>query len=175
MADKDQPSQFIVEWAAAVATMCPSPRRALDLAMGRGRHALVLAEHGFRVFGVDVKLDAVRDAVAQASTRGLVVLGWCADLTEFPLARERFELVVVSRYLQRDLFPSLSDALTPGGVVLFETFTEAQRGRGRGPTSPDHLLAPGELRARFDAFEVLFYEEVVEPEAVARIVARKSG
>jgi len=32
-----------------------------------------------------------------------------------------------------------------------------------------------ELRARFDAFEVLFYEEVVEPDAVARIVAKKSG
>ena len=175
MADKDQPSQFIVDWAAAAATMCPSPRRALDVAMGRGRHALVVAEHGFRVFGVDVKLDAVRDAVARARTQGLVVRGWCADLTEFPLARKRFELVVVTRYLQRDLFPSLSDALTPGGVMLFETFTEAQRGRGRGPTSPDHLLAPGELRARFDAFEVLFYEEVVEPEAVARIVAKRSG
>ncbi len=59
--------------------------------------------------------------------------------------------------------------------MLFETFTEAQRAHGRGPTSPDHLLAPGELRARFDALEVLFYEEVVEPEAVARIVARRSG
>ncbi len=153
--------------------MSPSPRRALDLAMGRGRHALVLAEQGFRVFGVDAKIDAVRDAVGRASTRGLVVRGWCADLTRFPLPRERFELIVVSRYLQRDLFPSLNDALTPGGVVLFETFTEAQRRHGRGPTSPDHLLAPGELRARFDTFEVLFYEEVVEPDAVARIVARR--
>jgi tellurite methyltransferase len=175
MADQDQPSQFIVEWAAAMASACPSPRRALDLAMGRGRHALVLAKYGFRVFGVDLNQDAVRGAVAQASANGLVVRGWCADLTQFPLARERFELIVVTRYLQRDLFPTLSDALTPGGVVLFETFTEAQRGRGRGPTSPDHLLAPGELRVRFDAFEVLFYEEVTEPDAVARIVAKKSG
>ena len=158
-----------------MASACPPPRRALDLAMGRGRHALVLAEHGFRVFGVDLNLDAVRGTVALASAHGLVVRGWCADLTEFPLARERFELIVVTRYLQRDLFPTLSDALTPGGVVLFETFTEAQRGRGRGPTSPDHLLAPGELRTRFDAFEVLFYEEVTEPDAVARIVARKAG
>ena len=158
-----------------MASACPSPRRALDLAMGRGRHALVLAEHGFRVFGVDVNLDAVRGAVAQAAAHGLVVRGWCADLTEFPLARERFELIVVTRYLQRDLFPPLRDALTPGGVLLYETFTEAQRGRGRGPTSPDHLLAPGELRARFGAFEVLFYEEVVEPDAVARIVAKKAG
>ena len=104
-----------------------------------------------------------------------MVRGWCADLTEFPLARERFEVIVVTRYLQRDLFPTLSDALTPGGVVLFETFTEAQRGRGRGPTSSDHLLAHGELRARFEALEVLFYEEVTEPDAVARIVAKKSG
>jgi SAM-dependent methyltransferase len=175
MADQDQPSQFIVEWAAAMASACQSPCRALDLAMGRGRHALVLAKCGFRVFGVDLNQDAVRGAVAQASANGLVVRGWCADLTEFPLARERFELIVVTRYLQRDLFPTLGDALTPGGVVLFETFTEAQRGRGRGPTSPDHLLAPGELRTRFDAFEVLFYEEVTEPDAVARIVARKAG
>jgi len=175
MADQDQPSQFIAEWAALSAATCPPPRRALDLAMGRGRHTLVLAELGFRVFGVDAKFEAVRDALAQASTRGLVIRGWCADLTRFPLPRARFELIVVSRYLQRDLFPSLGDALTPGGVVLFETFTEAQRGHGRGPTSPDHLLAPGELRARFDTFEVLFYEEVAEPDAVARIVARKSG
>ena len=175
MADRDQPSQFIAEWAALSAATCPPPRRALDLAMGRGRHTLVLAELGFRVFGVDAKFEAVRDALAQASTRGLVIRGWCADLTRFPLPRARFELIVVSRYLQRDLFPSLGDALTPGGVVLFETFTEAQRGHGRGPTSPDHLLAPGELRARFDTFEVLFYEEVAEPDAVARIVARKSG
>ncbi len=158
-----------------MASVCPPPRRALDVAMGRGRHALVLAEHGYRVFGVDVNLDAVRGAAAQASANGLVVRGWCADLTEFPLPRNRFELVVITRYLQRDLFPSLNDALTPGGVVLFETFTEAQRGRGRGPTSPDHLLASGELRARFDGFEVLFYEEVLEPEAVARIVAKKAG
>jgi SAM-dependent methyltransferase len=118
--------------------------------MGRGRHALVLAELGFRVFGVDVRLDAVRDAVALAARRGLVVRGWCADLTEFPLARERFELIVVSRYLQRDLFPSLSDTLASGGVVLFETFTEAQRGHGRmtaaqAPWVNDAERSPREL------------------------------
>lgn len=174
MADSDRPSQFIVQWAAAAKSRTSADRRALDLAMGRGRHALVLAEAGFRVFGVDVKLDAVRDAVSHASARGLVVRGWCADLTEYPLPQERFDLVVVSRYLQRDLFPSLGAAVAPGGMVLYETFTEAQRSLGRGPTSPDHLLKPGELRSRFERFQVLFYEEVLEPEAVARIVAKKA-
>jgi tRNA G37 N-methylase Trm5 len=47
--------------------------------MGRGRHALVLAKYGFRVFGVDLNHDAVRGAVVQASANGLVVRGWCAD------------------------------------------------------------------------------------------------
>ena len=43
MADSDRPSQFVVTWAAEVAGTVPASRRALDLAMGRGRHALVLA------------------------------------------------------------------------------------------------------------------------------------
>jgi len=56
--------------------------------------------------------------------------------------------------------------------VLYETFTTAQRALGSGPTSPDHLLEPGELRRVFEGFDVLFYEEVTAPEAIARIVAR---
>lgn len=141
--------------------------------MGRGRHALLLAQAGFTTFGVDVKLDAVRDAARAAAGRGCVVLGWCADLTRAALPADRFDLIVVTRYLQRDLFPALGAALTPGGVLLYETFTVAQRALGRGPTSPDHLLEPGELRQRLAAFDVLFYEEVTEPDAVARIAARR--
>jgi SAM-dependent methyltransferase len=169
------PSPFIAEWAARLAPPSSHTLRALDVAMGRGRHALPLARAGFRTFGVDIRLDAVRDAVRAAADAGLVVRGWCADLTRLALPARRFDLIVVTRYLQRDLFPALGRALTPGGVVLYETFTIAQRALGRGPTSPDHLLEPGELLQRFDGFDVLFYEEVSESDAVARIVARRSA
>jgi tellurite methyltransferase len=81
--------------------------------------------------------------------------------------------VVVTRYLQRDLFPAIRDAAVPGGLVAYETFTIHQRALGTGPKSPDHLLAPGELAAAFSGFEVLFYEEVTGPEALARILARR--
>jgi len=62
-------------------------------------------------------------------------------------------------------------------VVLYETFTTAQRALGAGPTSPDHLLEPGELRARFDidGWDVLFYEETLKPEAMARLAARATS
>ena len=140
--------------------------------MGRGRHALMLAERGFSVFGVDVHFDALQDAVGAAVANNRLLRVWCADLTDFPLPTNHFELVVVTRYLQRDLFPALGASLVPGGVILYETFTEAQRALGRGPQSPDHLLQAGELKQRFAGFDVLFYEEVMAPDAVARLAAR---
>ncbi len=168
-------SPFVAGWVAHLARLDDSPRTALDLAMGRGRHALVLAHHGFETYGVDVVFQAVRDAVSAAAREGLTVRAWCADLTVFPLPAAAFDLVVVTRYLQRDLFASIRDAVTPGGFVIYETFTVRQRALGTGPTSADHLLEPGELRAAFDGWDVLFYEEETAPEAAARIVARKPG
>ena len=167
------PSPFIVEWIARIAREAPDRRRALDVAMGRGRHALLLARAGFQTFGVDLRLDAVADAMRKAAADEVSLRGWCADLTQHPLPEAHFDLVVVSRYLQRDLFPVLRRTIRPDGVVLYETFTIALRARGTGPTSPDHLLEPGELRGHFEGFEMLFDEEVASPDAVARIAARR--
>jgi tellurite methyltransferase len=166
---------FIAEWIARLAPPHGTFGSALDVAMGRGRHAVALASAGFRVFGVDARFDAVRDATLRANAAGLRVNGWCADLTQHPLPSSRFDVIVVTRYLQRNLFHALKAAVRPGGVVLYETFTTTQRALGTGPTSPDHLLEPGELLRAFEGFEVLFYEEVAAPEAVARIAARALG
>jgi len=144
--------------------------------MGRGRHTLPLARAGFHTFGVDRSFDAVRDGVRAALDAGTPIAAWCADLTAYPLPAGRFDLVLVTRYLQRDLFPTIRAAVRAGGFVLYETFTVSQLALGRGPTSPDHLLRPGELREYFEEFEIVFYEETSAPEAVARLVARrKSG
>jgi tellurite methyltransferase len=167
------PSPFIVEWIERLARERGASGRALDVAIGPGRHAVPLARAGFKTFGVDIRHDAAAEAMTIAASVGVRIHAWCADLTSHPLPADRFELVVVSRYLQRDLFPALRTAVTPGGVVLYETFTTAQRAHGTGPRSPDHLLEPGELARQFDGFEVLFYEEVSAPEAVARIAARR--
>lgn len=125
------------------------------------------------MFGVDVNFAAVRQGLERGAPSGVRPRVWCADLTRFPLPPHRFELIVVARYLQRDLFPALRAALTAGGVVIYETFTTGQRVHGRGPTSPDHLLDPGELRQHFSGFEVLLDEEVTAPDAYARFCGRK--
>src|SRR5207302_445017 len=81
-------SPFVMEWLNAIAPSIPHPKRAIDLAMGRGRHAIELARAGFRTFGVDVQHAAVRDAVVAAAREGLIVRGWCADLTRSSLPRQ---------------------------------------------------------------------------------------
>ncbi|HKB12131.1 MAG TPA: methyltransferase domain-containing protein [Vicinamibacterales bacterium] len=174
------PSPFVAEWVERLARELDASvncRRALDVAAGRGRHLILLARAGFCAFGVDARLDALRGAVASARNERLTVRAWCADLTQYPLPIASFDVVVVTRFLQRDLFPALQQTVRRGGFLLYETFTTWQRALGTGPASPDHLLEPGELRARFDVpgWETRFYEETRAPEAVARIVGRRSG
>jgi hypothetical protein len=120
-----------------------------------------------------VRFEALQATRRAARERGLILRLWCADLEQQPLPRERFEVIVVTRYLQRNLFASLESALVPEGVLLYETFTEAQRAHGWGPTAAEHLLRPGELRTAFPSLAVTFYEEVSGPDAVARLVATR--
>lgn len=169
----DPPSPFVSRWARRMAHTMPTGSRALDVACGRGRHVILLAEAGYRVVGIDNRLDVLVDLMATSLALGLRAALACADLTRMPLPSSAFHLIVVSRYLDRAIFPLLRDALHPGGVLLYETFTERQLQQERGPRSRSHLLKPGELRTHVHGLDVLFDEEVTAPDAVARIVARR--
>jgi SAM-dependent methyltransferase len=171
--DSSAPSPFIEAWVTRIQQERHGGR-ALDVAMGRGRHARLLAASGFTTFGVDITLDAVRTAVKHAAANGLVIHGWCADLTQTPLPDAAFDLILVCRYLQRDLFHALERALTPGGILLYETFTVKQHAYGRGPTSDRYLLNVGELPTLASGLTVLSYEEIDAPDAVARLAARRT-
>ncbi len=169
-------SPFARHWIPFVAGVLDVPstrRRALDLAMGEGRHVLLLAEAGFVTFGVDRSLERLQAASARVRQRALTVSQWAADLDTYPLPRERFDLLFCTRFLLRARWEELRDLVTPGGFVIYETFTAAQIKRGFGPSSPDHLLQPGELRGAFGDWQVAFCEETEEPAAMARLVARK--
>lgn len=167
------PSPFIARWVPRVAAERPCNRLALDYAMGRGRHATLMAAHGFHVIGLDWQFEAVSFATQRARDGGWPIAAACVDLTRLPLPPSRFQLMVVSRYLDRASFPMLREALAPGGVLLYETFTTRQLAHARGPRSPAHLLAPGELRLHLLGMDLLFDEECTEPDAVARIAARR--
>jgi SAM-dependent methyltransferase len=167
----EAPSSFVLHAAERITRA--SGRRAFDVAMGSGRHAVALAARGFRVFGVDLDYTRVRAAMSSAEESDLRIRGWVADLSAIPLPHAYFDLIVCVRFLDRALFPALASALAPGGLLVYETFTTGQLAHGRGPRSPAHLLRPGELARAFPDLTTVAYEEVDEPDAVARLIARR--
>lgn len=171
-------SPFARQWVPYVATALGLPltrRCALDLAMGEGRHALLLAGAGFVTFGVDQSLERLQAAQTRIRQEAFTVGQWAADLDTYPLPRERFDLLFCTRFLLRSRWEELRRLVAPGGFVVYETFTTAQIRLGFGPSSPDHLLRPGELRLAFADWHVAFSEEVDAPAGMARLVARKPG
>ena len=137
-------------WLLENADLLAGRRRALDVACGTGRHALLLAAAGFEVTAIDRDRAALDRFRRHAERLGLSVSVQESDLeTANPpsLVSETsppFDLVVVTRYLHRPLFPRITEAVAPDGLLFYETFLEQQATRG-APTTPHFLLKPGEL------------------------------
>jgi SAM-dependent methyltransferase len=119
-------------------------RSALDLAAGAGRHALRLAELGWRTFAWDVSPAGLARLAESARLRGLVLATRAVDLLPAGACRldARFDLVVVVDFLDRPLFQRLGELVAPRGHLVLCTFTEAWPG-ARPPAR--FRLAPGEL------------------------------
>jgi SAM-dependent methyltransferase len=153
----------------------------LDLASGRGRHALAAAADGARVLAIDRDPLALRELEAIARRRRLAILGIRADLETslgIPVRPQSCAGILVFRFLFRPLAPAITAGLAPGGLLLYETFTLAQRELGSGPRNPRFLLAPGELLALFPDLTPLAYWEGrtpgPHPECLARLLARRA-
>src|SRR5690242_12817370 len=134
-------------WVTGHAHLLPRGGLTLDLACGRGRHAYWLASHGWPVIALDRDREAIDYLQGEASARHLAILAAVRDLESGPLSLGTglFDAIVVVHYLHRPLFPALLEALRPGGVLVYETFTRTQASRGK-PRNPDFLLMDGELR-----------------------------
>lgn len=159
---------------ALFARCAPGTRpTALDVASGSGRHTLLLARLGFSVFSVDRDQSRVQQTARSLRDQGLAAALWVADLEVSQWSAHRtFDLVLCTRFLERALWPVLRRSVTPGGFVIYETFTTSQRCLASGPRSPRHLLTSGELHRVFADWEVWEYQERRAPEAVAQLLAR---
>ena len=131
----------VSRWIERFTPLVRRGARLLDVAAGQGRHARHFAQRGVRVLAVDRDRDALGacDGVANVETRVVDL-----EAGAWPLAHERFDAIVVVHYLHRPALPHLLDALTPDGVLLYETFAAGNERYGR-PSNPAFLLRDGEL------------------------------
>jgi SAM-dependent methyltransferase len=153
------------------------PGRALDVACGDGRNALLLAELGLTVHGLDISREGLARAKSALRARGHRGEFVQCDLETYPLPPAHYDVVLNIRYLQRSLLPALKRTLRASGVIVFETFLLEQAATGH-PKNPDFLLRRGELAEAFSDLDILVYEEgrvATEGDAahLARMLARR--
>lgn len=169
-----EPMPLLVRIAEGLA-----PGRALDLACGPGRHAIFLAERGWRVTAVDASRVGIELLQRRAVERGVEVDARVADLErgEFEIGAEAYDLIGVFYYLQRDLFPRIRAGVPPGGVVVAAIHMTDENPEVQ-PMNEDYLLQPGELRAQFRGWEIMHDYEGTSTEGghrrrTAELAARK--
>jgi 2-polyprenyl-3-methyl-5-hydroxy-6-metoxy-1,4-benzoquinol methylase len=150
------------------------------MACGEGRHSLAAASLGAAVIGIDrdgKRLALARERGAEA---GLSIEWLQLDLEGAWPDLGSFDAVLVFNYLDRASMPRILRLLSPGGLLIMETFLEAQLDAGWGPTSEKHLLRPGELAGLVAPLTVVHGREAIETvdssrwRAVASIVGRNS-
>ena len=159
----------------------------LDLACGTGRNGLYLLQENIPVVFADrapTALQQVQSSLESPACRDCRKLAslWQVDLElaqDSPLAANAYGAILVFRYLHRPLLPAIRNAISPGGLLVYETFTVDQAAYGR-PKNPDFLLQANELLDCFGDWTVVHsFEGVVESEtsaakqAIAQIVAVK--
>jgi SAM-dependent methyltransferase len=150
------------------------PGRALDIGMGQGRNALFLATQGWKVTGIDISDEGIRQARAAAARRKLALEMILGDYGTWDHGSEAWDLVLLI-YTDDDA-NKVRRSLKHGGLIVSERFhVDANPRIG---TTPDAFA-----RVYGDGFEILRNEVVEEvsvwggpratPEKVVHFAARK--
>lgn len=150
------------------------PGKALDIAMGEGRNGVYLATRGYHVLGLDISDAGLRKAQELAREFGTSIETKVVDLENARLAMNEYDVIIVSYYLQRDLFPQIKKALKCGGMIVIESYNE-DHARYKPDFPKEYLLKYNELLEVFKDFYVIRYQAVDDgkSKAYSSILARK--
>ncbi len=125
-------------------------RRALDLACGTGRHAFLMASRGWQVTAVDWS----QTALQRMNHPSIQTIQADLEAGQFLIEPNTWDLICVSFYMQRELFPAIAKGLKTGGI-LAAAFPLQDAREGVRPMRPEFCLGDGELHAIFNNMEVL--------------------
>ena len=141
------------------AYLLPESGKAVDIASGRGANALLLAGAGLQTTAIDISPVGMEQLQSSAQKRSLNIDTRVEDLSVVsqgtePLGTEQWDVIVVSNYLQRELFESIVRALRTDGLLYFETFVKNKSDHTVGPANPEYLLDNNELLNGFASLSI---------------------
>lgn len=170
----EHPSPFLLREIERIKVLTPGPI-ALDIACGEGRNSIFLAQHGFRVTGLDISDVGLAKGRNRADKAGLEINFHRIDLYEERIEGS-YDLILNFNFLLRPLIPLEIAALNPGGILLFDTIMASSQPLQLH--NPAYLLQAGELASLFETYQgdILFSEESVDgPMPTARLLFKKNS
>ena len=138
--------------------LLPETGVALDLACGLGGNALFLAQRGLEAYAWDISNVVIEKLTGLAASKKVLVRAQVRDVVTQPPSAQGYDVIVVSRFLQRPLIPNIVAALNSSGLVFYQTFIQEKTG-DIGPSNPEYLLAENELLKLFSGLRILDYRE----------------
>lgn len=149
--------------------------KVLDIGCGGGRDAIYLAKQKMDVIAIDHEAKVLKRAKSLAQLSGANLKFKCCDIKKAGcLPDEKFDVITVVRFLNRELYSYIKQALKPGGVILFETFSSGVEKIGT-PKNPNFILNENELREVFADFTVIVdrITELADGRPVNSFIAQK--
>lgn len=138
--------------------LLPESGKALDMACGLGANATCLAQNGLITSAWDISESALEQLIEHAKSHQLDITVETRDVTVKPPETNSFDVIVVSRFLERSLMPAIKNAIRPNGLIYYQTFTKEKIDES-GPGNPDYLLDKNELLDHFDDWNIVLYRE----------------
>lgn len=138
--------------------LLPSRGRALEVACGLGANALLLARRGLAVTAWDISPVAIGRLQRKADSEGLPLRAEVRDVQAEPWPQETWDVIVVSRFLDRSLCPEMRKVLKPGGLLFYQTFVRNPV-TSFGPSNPAYRLEENELLRLFAGLIMRVYRE----------------
>jgi len=138
--------------------LLPETGNALDLASGLGGNALLLANHGLSVDAWDISQVALTKLQEQAGRQDCKILTRQCQITPATLPSNYYDVIVISRFLDRSLCNAIMASLKLDGLLFYQTFTRHKLDP-LGPSNPDYLLERNELLTLFAPLSLIYYQE----------------
>src|SRR5690606_15439535 len=124
---------------------------ALDLACGLGGNSIFLSRLEYQVHAIDISDVAVNFIKDKSKVYDLNIAPQIADLTKWNNLKwpgKSVDLIVISYYLDRTLFPIIKNYLKEGGYLFMETFYQSPLNKNQ-QVSNQYKLEPKELLSEF--------------------------
>ncbi|WP_423406949.1 class I SAM-dependent methyltransferase [Heyndrickxia sp. MSNUG] len=134
---------------------------AIDIACGLGGNSIFLAGMGFEVTAVDISEVAVKYISEQVDRFALKVSALVADMsvTGGIVFEGKYDLAVITYYLDRNIFPKVKEIVKDQGFFFMETFYKVDTETVNQTISDKYKLESNELLKEFSDWKILFFEE----------------